>query len=223
MTTILLVRHGHTDVAGKRLTGWTPGVRLNDVGRAEADRLVERLDGVPVDAIYSSPLERCKETAAPLARARRLSVRVRRGLLETGYGEWTGRTIAQVRRTKEWRTVELAPSAMRFPGGESLLEVQARAVAEVHRIARAHPRATVAVVTHADPIRLVVLQMAGSNVDHLQRIVVDTGSVTALLLDDGLPRLLKVNDTGDLSSLRPRPRRRRSENTRRGGSTKVRG
>lgn len=223
MTTLLLVRHGHTDAAGKRLTGWAPGVHLNDLGRAEADRLVERLEGVPVDAIYSSPLERCRETAAPLAKARKLSVRVRRDLIETGYGDWTGRTIAQVRRTKEWRTVQLIPSAMRFPGGESLLEVQARAVAEMHRIARTHPSGTVVVVTHSDPVRLVVMQVAGANVDHLDRLVIDTGSVTAVLLGEAIPRLLKVNDTGDLSSLRPRPRRRRSASARRSGSTKVRG
>ncbi len=210
MTTLLLVRHGHTDAAGKRLTGWQAGVHLNDRGRAEAERLVDRLDGVRVDAIYSSPLERCRETARPLAHARRLSVRIRRRLIETGYGEWTGRSIAQVRKTKLWRTVERVPSAMRFPGGESLLEVQSRAVDEVNRIARDHPKGTVVVISHADPIRLVVAQVAGAHVDHLHRLVVDPGSVTAVALGDGIPRLLKVNDTGDLASLRSR-------------STKVRG
>lgn len=202
MTMLLLVRHGHTDAAGKRLTGWAPGVHLNDRGRAEAERLVERLDGVRVDAIYSSPLERCRETARPLATARRLSVRIRRRLIETGYGEWTGRSIAQVRRTKLWRTVERVPSAMRFPGGEGLLEVQARAVDEVNRIAREHPKGTVVAVSHADPIRLVVAHVAGAHVDHLHRLVVDPGSVTVVAVGDGVPRLVKVNDTGDLAGLR---------------------
>jgi len=202
MATLLLIRHGHTDAAGKRLTGWHPGVHLNDRGRAEADRLVERLDGVRVEAIYSSPLERCRETAAPLAKARRLSVHIRRRLIETGYGEWTGRSIAQVRKTKLWRTVERVPSAMRFPGGESLLEVQARAVDEINRIAQAHPKGVVVVVSHADPIRLVIAQVAGADVDHLHRLVVDTCSITAVSLDDAVPRLLKVNDTGDLAGLR---------------------
>ena len=202
MTTLLLGRHGHTDAAGKRLTGWQPGVHLNDRGRAEADRLVERLDGVPVEAIYSSPLERCRETAAPLAKARRLSVHIRRRLIETGYGEWTGRSIAQVRKTKLWRTVERVPSAMRFPGGESLLGVQARAVDEINRIAQSHPKGVVVVVSHADPIRLVIAQVAGADVDHLHRLVVDTCSITAVSLDDAVPRLLKVNDTGDLAGLR---------------------
>jgi probable phosphoglycerate mutase len=207
VATLLLIRHGHTDAAGKRLMGWAPGVHLNEDGRRQAERLVTRLDGIRIDAIYSSPLERCRETAAPLAKARRRSVHVRRRLIETGYGEWTGRSIAQVRKTKLWRTVERVPSAMRFPGGESLLEVQARAVDEVNRIARDHPRGVVVVVSHADPIRLVIAQVAGADVDHLHRLVVDTGSITAVSLDDAVPRLLKVNDTGDLAGLRSRPRK----------------
>jgi probable phosphomutase (TIGR03848 family) len=207
MATLLLVRHGHTDAAGKRLTGWAAGVHLNEPGRQQAEHLIERLDGIRVDAIYSSPLERCRETAAPLAKARRLSVHIRRRLIETGYGEWTGRSIAQVRKTKLWRTVERVPSAMRFPGGESLLEVQARAVDEVNRIAQDHPKGVVVVVSHADPIRLVIAQVAGADVDHLHRLVVDTCSITAVALDDAVPRLLKVNDTGDLAGLRSRSRK----------------
>lgn len=202
MATLLLVRHGRTDAAGKRLTGWAPGVHLNEDGRRQAERLVERLDGIRVDAIYSSPLERCRETAAPLAKARRLSVHVRRSLIETGYGDWTGRSIAQVRKTKLWRTVERVPSAMRFPGGESLLEVQARAVDEVNRIAQDHPKGVVVVLSHADPIRLVIAHVAGAHVDHLHRLVVDPGSISVVALGDGMPRLLKVNDTGDLAVLR---------------------
>ena len=141
MTVLLLVRHGHTDAAGKRLTGWAPGVRLNDRGREEAARLVTRLEGVPINAIYSSPLERCRETAAPLARDRGLPVAIRRDLLEVNYGDWTGRTISQLSRTKLWRTVQRTPSAVRFPGGESLLEVQARAASQASEIAAGTPRA----------------------------------------------------------------------------------
>jgi probable phosphomutase (TIGR03848 family) len=211
MTLLLLVRHGHTDAAGKRLTGWAPGIHLNAHGREEADALLTRLEEIPVDAIYSSPLERCRETAAPLAHARRLSVRIRRGLIETGYGDWTGRTISQLRRTTLWKTVERTPSAVRFPGGESLLEVQARAVDEMNQIAAGHPNGTVVVVSHSDPIRLFIAHVAGAHVDHLHRLVVDTASVTAVSMDHGTPRLLKVNDTGGLSGLAgrgPRPRTR---------------
>jgi probable phosphomutase (TIGR03848 family) len=204
MTTLVLVRHGHTDTAGKRLTGWTPGVHLNARGRREAERLVERLDGVRIDAVVSSPLERCRETAAPLAKARRLSVRIRRAWIETGYGEWTGRSIAQLTRTRLWRTVMHAPSNARFPGGESLLEVQARAVDAALEVAGEHPRGTVAVVSHADVIRLLLAHVAGAHPDHLHRWSVETGSISAVSLDGGVPRLLAVNDTGDLAFLRSR-------------------
>jgi probable phosphoglycerate mutase len=209
MTTLLLVRHGHTDVAGRRLTGWQRGVHLNARGREEAERLVERLDGVPIDAIVTSPLERCRETAAPLARARGLTPVADRGLIEVDYGEWSGRSIAQLRRTRLWRSVMRAPSTVRFPDGESLLEVQARAVDAAMAIAAAHPTGTVVAVSHAEPIRLLLAHLSGMHADHLQRLIIDTASITAIALGPDIPRILKVNDTGDLSALRP-PRPARS-------------
>jgi probable phosphomutase (TIGR03848 family) len=208
VTLLLLVRHGITDVAGKVLTGQTRGVHLNDRGREQARALVERLERVPVRALYSSPLERCRETAAPLVRARGLTVRVRRDLIEPDFGEWTGRSIRQLARTKVWRSVQHAPSSFRFPGGESLRGVQTRAVDAVRAIAAEHPRGTVVVVTHADVIRLVLADLAGLHLDLYQRLVVDPGSVSAVTLDDGRARILKVNDTGDLGSLAPAPDRR---------------
>jgi len=208
MTTLLLVRHGHTDAAGKRLTGRQRGVHLNARGREEAEHLVERLEGVPLDAIETSPLERCRETAAPLARARGLSLTAHRGLIEVDYGDWTGRSIAQLRRTRLWRSVMHAPSTVRFPGGESMLEVQARMVDAAMALAAAHHGGTVVAVSHADPIRLLVTHLAGTHADHLQRLAVDTGSITVVALGEGIPRILKVNDTGDLSLLRPHPKPR---------------
>jgi probable phosphoglycerate mutase len=204
MTVLVLVRHAHTDSAGKRLTGRQRGVHLNARGREEAAALARRLEGVPVRAIYSSPLERCRETAAPLARALGITVRARGALLEVDYGDWTGRPIAGVRRTRLWRVVQHAPSRIRFPGGESLHEVQARAVAEVERIAVEHPRDVVAVVTHADVVRLVIAHYSGMHLDHLQRLVVDPASASVLVLDEGTARLVKVNDTGGLDALKPR-------------------
>jgi probable phosphomutase (TIGR03848 family) len=202
MATLLLVRHGHTDAAGKRLTGRAGGVHLNEAGRQQAERLVGRLDGIRVDHIVSSPLERCRETAAPLAETRGRRVDVRRAWIEVDYGEWTGRSITQLRRTKLWRRVMTAPSNVRFPGGESLLEVQARAVDAANDLAAEHPRGTVVVVSHADVIRLFVANLAGMHADHLQRLSIDTASITAVSLSDGVPRLLTVNDTGDLAVLR---------------------
>jgi probable phosphoglycerate mutase len=202
MTTLLLVRHGDTDAAGKRLTGRAPGVHLNELGRRQAERLVERLDGVRIDTIVSSPLERCRETAAPLAKARGHAVDVGRAWIEVGYGEWTGRSISQLRRTKLWRRVMFAPSNVRFPGGESLLEVQVRAVDASFDIAARHARGTVLVVSHADVIRLLVAHLAGMHADHLQRLSIDTASITAVSISDGFPRLLTVNETDDLAVLR---------------------
>jgi len=202
MTTLLLVRHGHTDAAGKRLTGRAPGVHLNELGRRQAERLVERLDGIRFDTIVSSPLERCRETAAPLAKARRHTVDVGRAWIEVDYGEWTGRSISQLRRTKLWRRVMFAPSNVRFPGGESLLDVQVRAVDASFDIAARHARGTVLVVSHADVIRLLVAHLAGMHADHLQRLSIDTASITAVSISDGFPRLLTVNETDDLAVLR---------------------
>lgn len=204
MATLLLVRHGHTDAAGKRLTGRAAGVHLTEGGQRQAEGLVARLDGIRVDAIVSSPLERCRETAAPLAKARGRRVIVRRGWIEVGYGEWTGRSISQLRRTALWRRVMSTPSNVRFPGGESLLEVQARAVDAAFELAAEHPRGMVVVVSHADVIRLLVAQLAGMHADHLQRLSIDPGSITAVSLASGVPRLLTVNDTGDLAVLRSR-------------------
>ena len=204
MTTLLLVRHGHTDAAGKRLTGRAPGVHLNELGRRQAEGLVERLEGVRIDAIVSSPLERCRETAAPIAKARGRAVDVGRAWIEVGYGEWTGRSISQLRRTKLWRRVMFAPSNVRFPGGESLLEVQGRAVDATLDIAARHARGTVLVVSHADVIRLLVAHVAGMHADHLQRLSIDTASITAVSISDGFPRLLTVNETDDLAVLRSR-------------------
>ena len=209
MTVLLLIRHAHTDAAGKRLTGWARGVHLNDRGRLEAQTLADRLAELPIRAVYSSPLERCRETAGPLARRLGLPIVTRRELLEVDYGDWTGRPISGLRRTKRWRTVQQAPSRARFPGGESLLEVQTRASAEVERIALAHPADAVAVVSHADVVRVLLAHYLGMPLDGLQRLGVEPASVSVLALADGHTRLLKVNDTGDLAALRARKAARR--------------
>lgn len=203
MTLLLLVRHGHTETAGKKLTGWTPGVHLSERGRAQAEALVARLGGVPLAAIYTSPLERCLETAAPLATARGLEARPRKGLIETGYGEWTGRSVRQLTRTRLWRTLQRSPSAIRFPGGESLRDVQVRAVDAVLAIGAEHPAGTVAIITHADVVRLVLAHFAGMHLDLFERLVAEPASVSVVQASDGVSRILKVNDTGDLSDLAP--------------------
>ena len=234
MTLLLLIRHGQTATTGVRLAGWTPGVHLSDRGREQADALPTRLEGLPLTAIYSSPLERCRETAAPLARASRRTVAVRKDIGEVHYGAWTNRPLRQLARTKLWPRVQMVPSAVRFPDGESLLEVQARAVRELDAIVGRHPKETVAVFSHADVIKLLVAHFSGVHLDLFQRLVIDTASVSAIAAGDGVPRLLRVNDRGGLEDLASTPnprspgpgasgRRAGASRARSGGRGNVRG
>jgi probable phosphomutase (TIGR03848 family) len=208
VTLLLLIRHGLTDATGVRLGGWKPGVHLTEEGRAQADELAERLRPLRVAAVYASPLERCVETAGPLARAQAREIVVREDLGEVRYGAWTDRPLRQLARTRLWRAVQTVPSGVRFPGGESLVEVQSRALRELERVARDHPRDTVAAVSHADVIKLVVGHFAGAPLDLFQRLVVEPASVCAIVVGDGVPRILRVNDRGSLRDLAPPARGR---------------
>jgi probable phosphomutase (TIGR03848 family) len=200
MALLFLIRHGLTDQTGKRLYGWTPGVHLSERGLAQADDLARRMADVRVAAVYSSPLERCRETAAPLASAAGVRVLVRRDLGEVDYGDWTGRPLAQLSRTKLWRSVQQTPSQVTFPAGESFLHVQERALRVVYDIASEHPRGRVALVSHGDVVRLLISHLSGAHLDEFQRIVIDTASVSVVALARGAgpPRILLVNDTGSL-------------------------
>jgi probable phosphomutase (TIGR03848 family) len=209
MALLFLIRHGITASTDSGvISGWTPGVHLTDRGREEAARLAERLTEVPIAAIYSSPLERCRETVGPVAAARDLRVQVRSALGEVRYGSWTGKKVGLLARTDLWKLVHAAPSRARFPGGESLLEVQQRTVRELERIGDEHRKRTVAVCSHGDPIRLALAHFAGTHPDLYHRIAVDTASVSVVAIGDGPPLILRVNDTGDLSSLVPKRRGR---------------
>jgi probable phosphomutase (TIGR03848 family) len=199
MTTIFLVRHALTGQTGRILYGQTKGIPLDHRGRAQAERLVERFAPVRLTAIYSSPLERCVETVAPVATAQRLAVVESRPLIEMDAGDWTGRSLPQLRRTKLWKTVQTEPTAFRFPGGgEGFADAQARAVAEVERIARRHRRGRVVVATHGDIVRIVLAHYEGIALDAFQRIVVDTASVSVLQVEARRAHVLLVNDTGGL-------------------------
>jgi probable phosphomutase (TIGR03848 family) len=198
MTTVFLVRHALTAQTGRILYGQTKGISLDDRGRAQAERLVERFAPVKLTAIYSSPLERCVETVEPLATAQRMTVVESRPLIEMDAGGWTGRSLPQLRRTKLWKTVQTEPSAFRFPGGEGFVQAQARAVAEVERIARRHRRGRVVVATHGDIVRIVLAHYEGIALDAFQRLVVDTASVSVVQVDARRAHVLLVNDTGGL-------------------------
>jgi len=200
-TLLLLIRHALTDTAGKRLSGWQRGIHLNDDGRGQAEHLAARLAPVRIGAIYASSLERCAETAAPLAKAKNLAVQRVPGLRDVDYGQWSGRSMRQVVKTRQWRRIMRDPSGEPFPGGETLRGVQARVLEELGRIAAAHPRTAVAVVSHADPIRLALAHYTGAHIDLFQRLVVHPASISAVLVGDGMPRILRINDMGDLSDL----------------------
>ena len=172
--------------------------------------MAERLGALRLDAVYASPLERCVETGRAIAQPRRLLVRPLPELEEVGYGRWTGRSFAQLTRTALWKKVQQSPSSVRFPGGETLVEAQRRGVSALEMLAARHPAGTVAAVSHADLIRLALAHYAGIHIDLFQRIVVSPASVSAVLLGDCIPRILRVNDTGTLDDLAGRARRRSS-------------
>jgi probable phosphomutase (TIGR03848 family) len=210
MTTLFLIRHGLTAVTGKTLYGRTPGVPLDERGRAQAEALAERFAPIRLTAVYSSPLDRCVETVAPLAARQRLDVVTRDGLIEMDVGAWTGRSLAQVRRTRLWKELIHRPSHFRFPDGESFADAQARAIAEIDAIAARHPRGRVAVASHGDIIRMLVAHLGGAHLDLFQRTMADPASVSAVSLGDAGPHVLMVNDTGSLDRFAPPPRSERN-------------
>jgi probable phosphomutase (TIGR03848 family) len=208
MRLLLLVRHAVTEHTGARLSGWMPGLHLSEEGRRQAEGLAGRLEPVPVDVVYASPLERCQETAAVVAEARGLKVQTLADVGEVRYGDWTGRTIKELGREPLWKVVQASPSAARFPEGESLYEMQARAVLAVERLREAHPGQTVAVCSHADVIKAVVCHYLGMHLDLFQRVAVSPASVTAIAFGPA-PHLARLNDTGGSADLAPPPRQAR--------------
>jgi probable phosphomutase (TIGR03848 family) len=196
---LLLIRHGENDYTRTgKLAGLMPGVHLNEAGRKQAQALAERLKKAPLKAVYTSPLERARETAQPLAEAKELRVVVCEGLREIDFGAWTGRSLKVLARTNLWRQVQQQPSRLQFPAGETFRAAQARAVQAVEQLAQAHPKGLVAAVTHADVIKLVVAHYLGQPLDLFQRLVIGTASITVLHLGQGQPALVKLNDTGPL-------------------------
>ena len=205
-TLVLLVRHGQTPTTGATLPGRAPGLHLADKGIEQAGAVAERIApfGDKVAAVYASPLERTKETAAPIGKALGQRVKRERGLLECDFGEWTGQQLKALMKLPEWRTVQSHPTGFRFPGGESFTEMQVRITSALARLVAAHPGKTVVAVSHADPIKAAVADAMGTHLDLFQRIVVSPCSVTAILYGAGAPIVLCVNSTGrDLTTLVP--------------------
>lgn len=196
MTLLLLIRHGENDyVKTHKMAGRLPGVRLNEKGLKQAQALAEALKDVPLKAVYSSPLERAMETAGPIAESHKLKIIQEPDLMDTDIGKWQGKSWRVLGLTKVWKIVQNAPSRFRFPEGESFPEAQTRCVNALERIIQKYnkPKDVVAVVFHADPIKLVVSHFLGMPLDHFQRLSCDTGSVTVLHASESRANLIKMN------------------------------
>jgi probable phosphomutase (TIGR03848 family) len=200
-TVICLVRHGTTPTTGKVLPGRARGLHLAESGRAEALAVAGHFDGVEVAAVYSSPLERARETAAPIADAVKRPVVVDRGLVECDFGDWTGAELARLRKLPEWKLVQRWPSGWRFPEGESFLELQERMQTTVERYRREHAGEVVVAVSHADCIKAVLAVMLGTPLDLFQRIDVGPCSTSAFALTNDGPVVLAVNSYGPVRGL----------------------
>jgi len=210
MPTVLLVRHGRTTAnASGVLAGRTPGVRLDAVGRQQAERAAQRISGIPLVAVVTSPLERCRQTARALVALQQAppELLVERGITECDYGDWQGRTLKDLATEKLWSVVQTQPSAAKFPGGESMSAMQARSVAAVRAhdaaVAERHgERAVWAAVAHGDIIKSILADALGMHLDLFQRIAVGPASISVVRYGDRRPEVVATNtDAGDLSWL----------------------
>lgn len=198
MARLLLIRHAPTPETGTKLTGRLPGVSLGSEGVEIAKATAQRLAGVKLKAIHSSPIERTWETAQAVAEPHGLEPIRNDEFIEVDYGAWSGRTLKSLYKLKAWRTVQMTPSRMVFPDGESIAAAQSRAVAACEHLAATHSKETVAVVSHSDIIKAIVAHYLGAPLDQFQRIGVTPASVTVIdLPKGGVPRVTAVNTNGD--------------------------
>lgn len=198
-TLILLVRHGQTPTTGKVLPGRAAGLHLSEQGRDQAARVAQRLAALPVTSVYSSPLERTRETATPTAEHFGLPIIEEPGLLEGDFGEWTGSQLADLMKLPEWKTVQQQPDQFRFPNGESFAEMRDRMAATLAKLRDQHPGGTVVCFSHADPIRIAVSDALGNSLSKFQRVSIGPCSVSAIAYRtepaDSDPMVLTVNST----------------------------
>lgn len=196
MPLLLLIRHGENDfVKTGKLPGQSAGIYLNEKGQKQAQALAEALNHVPIKAVYSSPLERALQTAEPIALSHKLTIQQESGLMDAHVGKWQGKSIRALRLTNAWKIVQHSPSRFQFPDGESFMDLQTRIVHSLEAIVRKHknPKDIVAVIFHADPIKLAISHFLGLPLDHFQRLSCDTGSLTALHVSEMGANLIKLN------------------------------
>ncbi len=231
VATLILLRHGRSSAnAAGVLAGRSPGVELDETGRGQAEKVVGRLDGVPIAEIVCSPMVRCTQTVAPLAAVRELTPVSEPELAEVDYGSWTGGALKNLAKEPLWKVVQAHPSAAVFPGGEGLAGMQSRAVAAVRRhdarIGAAHgAHAVWLACTHGDVIKAVLADALATHLDNFQRIVIDTCSISVVHYTATRPFVARVNDLGgDVAGLiPPKPKRRRRSPSPRSSDAAVGG
>lgn len=197
MPLIYLIRHAENDFNRKgKLAGWLPGIHLNDKGDSQARGLVGIFSNIAIQAIYASPLDRTIETAKPLAAEKKLEIMPREGIGEIHYGTWQGRSLKYLRKRKLWLKIKYTPSLVRFPEGESFVEAQNRAVAEIEHMRSLHKgsKEAIACFSHADIIKLIIAHYIGLPLDLFQRLTIMPASVSALHFADSI-QLLSLNNT----------------------------
>ncbi|MDQ4139965.1 MAG: histidine phosphatase family protein [Bacteroidota bacterium] len=196
MTTFLLIRHATTDAVGKHLSGRAPGVVLNNEGITQAQKLAQRLSGLPIAAIYTSPLERAIQTAEPLAKLLQLSPIIQEDFIELNFGDWTNAAFSDLQSQNQFQLFNSFRSATRIPGGELMLEAQARIINGLQKLCLQHPHQVIAVVSHSDLIKAAVAYYAGIHLDMFQRLEISPASVSVIQIFEETARILVINDTG---------------------------
>ena len=215
MTILLLIRHASNDfVKEGRLAGWLPEVHLNAQGQREADALARHLNHVAISAIYSSPLDRCMETATAVALCQKLPIHVRDELGEFRSGDWQGKKVDELKDTDTWKQLQSQPSGVRLPNGETIDEVQKRMTAMIDAIIKQHPNEVVAVFSHADPLKATIAYYLKMNLNDFQRIVISPASVTVFFFGENGAHLFKLNDTDKLPPFKTEPTEKKEEKDR---------
>jgi probable phosphomutase (TIGR03848 family) len=193
MTKFALIRHASHALLGQTIVGRMPGVPLGAGGVQEAEALARRLEGWPIQALYSSPLERARATAAAIADRLRLEVQLADELNEIDYGQWTDRTLAELRELPEWRRFNDFRSGSRIPDGESMIEVQERMLGLIERLCSAHPDQTVGLISHGDVIKAILAYYLGVPLDLFQRIELSPASLSLVRVEPHGPEVLLIN------------------------------
>ena len=195
MTTFYLVRHGTNDLIGKAIAGRMPGVHLNAAGREQAKRIADRLENEGIQRIVCSPMERCRETVAPLAERIKVPVEISEAVIEINFGDFNGKTLKELEPLPEWKKWNSNRTLLHLPNGENIGEVQARMVQEVLRLRRESEGQKIAIFSHGDPLRSIICYFLGVSLDIMSRVEINPGSLSIVTAFDNDVRVNLLNST----------------------------